>query len=75
MDFNISHSGNLVICAAATGKIGIDVERIRLIDIDEFNQTLSEKQIRLIAESPDPLKMFYRIWAAKESVSNLWEAA
>ena len=71
VDFNISHSGNLVICAAATGKIGIDVEWIRPIDIDEFNQTLSENQRRLIGESPDPLKMFYRIWAAKESVIKL----
>lgn len=71
VDFNISHSGNIVICAAATDKIGIDVEWIRPIDINEFNETLSEHQRRLISQSPDPLRMFYRTWAAKESVIKL----
>lgn len=68
-DFNISHSGNCVICAISReARIGVDVEKVRPIDQGAVANTMSRDQRRIICESGDPLKMFFRLWTIKESV-------
>lgn len=70
LKFNISHSGDFVICAIDTEPVGIDIEEIRQFEyktivkryfsIEEFNYI--NKQ-----EVDSSLNRFYEIWTLKES--------
>ena len=66
--FNISHSGKYVVCVFCEETVGIDIELIRAIDIDDFKNVLSRKEVLQIYKSNDPIKDFFRIWTVKESI-------
>ncbi|MDQ3191154.1 MAG: 4'-phosphopantetheinyl transferase superfamily protein [Bacteroidota bacterium] len=69
IDFNISHSENLVICALFDkGTVGVDVEAIKPIALHDFKNTMNEKEWETIHKSSNPLKEFYKYWTIKESV-------
>ncbi|MDX6191915.1 4'-phosphopantetheinyl transferase superfamily protein [Flavobacterium sp. Fl-318] len=69
IDFNISHSGNFVICAIAQkAKLGIDIEVITPIDFKDYNYILTAEEWQKIHLSEDPLKSFFRLWTMKESL-------
>ena len=69
IDFNLSHSGNYVICALARDiKLGVDIERVSEIDFNDFTQTMNTQQWNVILQSPCPLYTFFRYWTIKESV-------
>ena len=45
IDFNISHSGEFIICGISlTNKIGVDVEEIKSISLDDFTDNFSGKE-------------------------------
>lgn len=69
IDFNISHSGNYVVCAiSSASKIGIDIEEIKVIDINEIKDyVLSEKEQKKMTSMENPLEMFYESWTLKEA--------
>lgn len=68
-DFNIAHSGNIVICCATDmGKIGADIEEIKPIDLDEYTDHFTENEWNIIRNSPDPIIGFYNFWTRKEAV-------
>ncbi|GAA4088585.1 4'-phosphopantetheinyl transferase family protein [Mucilaginibacter panaciglaebae] len=67
-DFNISHSGNRVICCGTTkGKLGVDVELMKPVTInyDDYFTAAEQQNIRA-AKSPDAL--FFKYWTRKEAV-------
>ncbi len=68
--FNISHSGQVVACAVLLeqGNIGIDVERIREIEITKFNKQFSPPEMMQILTANDPQKKFFDYWTMKEAV-------
>jgi len=69
IDFNLSHSGDYVVCAISTYvKLGIDIEEVKAVDLADFEQVMTPDQWRLIRKSADPLRTFYSFWAIKESV-------
>jgi 4'-phosphopantetheinyl transferase len=69
IDFNISHSGNYVICALAKEiTIGIDIEEIKPCSFDDFANTMNEQQWHIIKNSPEPYRQFFTYWAIKESI-------
>jgi 4'-phosphopantetheinyl transferase len=71
MEFNASHSGNLVALAFATETaVGIDVEcRRRLHDVVALAQRyFSEEELTIVRSSSDPADAFFAIWTAKESI-------
>jgi 4'-phosphopantetheinyl transferase len=68
-DFNISHSGNRVVCILSTqGRVGIDLEEIRDIAIDDFQSQFTEAEWAAITGAAMPLQAFYHYWTAKESL-------
>jgi 4'-phosphopantetheinyl transferase len=68
-DFNISHSGNLVVCAVGRNtRLGIDIEENRKVDLGNFHDVMSPKQWEEINSADCPLKEFYKYWTIKESV-------
>jgi 4'-phosphopantetheinyl transferase len=70
IDFNLSHSGNFVICGISRkSKLGIDIEKIRPIDLSNFRRIFSAKEWEQIHETGNPLENFYKCWTIKESVA------
>jgi phosphopantetheine--protein transferase-like protein len=67
MYFNISHSGNYAVLAAAQNEVGVDIEKVA-----PYSETVAARcftpaeQEWLRHEGND--EAFYRLWTAKESV-------
>lgn len=69
LNFNISHSKTMVVCAMSKHQLGIDVEFIdSSIDFKYFEQTMNARQWSYIKTSNKPYVEFYKHWAIKESV-------
>jgi 4'-phosphopantetheinyl transferase len=68
IDFNISHSGNYVVCALSeTSCLGVDVEWIKPMPIDDFQENFSEQEWNAIQQSKDTFRAFYSNWTQKEA--------
>lgn len=72
--FNISHSGEWVVCAIDNEEIGIDIEEICPIDLQIANefftkQEIIEMQSKLLEQK---LLYFYDLWTLKESYIKAW---
>jgi len=67
--FNISHSGEYVICAASKdcGPLGIDIEKIKPVDLLDFSPVFGRQLITDILNSKDPMRQFFHMWTAFES--------
>jgi len=67
-DFNISHSGDRVICCGAMdGTVGVDIELMEPVDVDYddyFNQT-EQQHIRAAKNQQTE---FFKYWTRKEAV-------
>jgi 4'-phosphopantetheinyl transferase len=69
-DFNISHSGNCLVCAISTNeKVGIDIEEIRLISVESFKGQFLAEEWAAVMISNDIVRSFFELWTAKESVA------
>ncbi|HEX6431057.1 MAG TPA: 4'-phosphopantetheinyl transferase superfamily protein [Niastella sp.] len=68
--FNISHSGNRVVCLISQEKnVGIDIEYInKEFQPDDFKTQFTLSEWSAIRSSQDPTKKFYEFWTAKESI-------
>ncbi len=67
--FNISHTDNLVVCALSTdGDIGIDIEKVKQVKLDDFDAWFTKKEWAEINNSPSPFQKFYWYWTRKESI-------
>ena len=58
INYNISHSGNIVICAVSDNAIGCDVELARNVKGNLSDKYFSDKEKKMD---------FFRVWTAKES--------
>lgn len=69
IDFNISHSGNYILCVVgAEVKLGIDIEEIKPVDFSDFENLMTAEQWNAIKSSRNPLQTFFKFWAIKESI-------
>jgi 4'-phosphopantetheinyl transferase len=69
VDFNISHSGNIVACSVIrNGRIGIDIEKVDPVDFADYGFVLDTNEIDRIVNSASPLLDFYQTWTFKEAV-------
>lgn len=65
--FNISHSGNYVVCAvSADGPVGIDIELIQTLPLEDFKPFFEDREWN---EMDGDTKSFYRTWVKKEAAS------
>jgi 4'-phosphopantetheinyl transferase len=67
--FNISHSGHYVVCAVADAELGIDVERIRKVNLRVAERFFSVSEISDLMAQDEKNRMHYFItlWTIKES--------
>jgi 4'-phosphopantetheinyl transferase len=69
IDFNISHSEAYVLCAISkNGRIGIDIEYVKDIDINYYRDFMSTDEWHNIISNEAPVRRFYHYWTIKESV-------
>lgn len=69
-NFNISHSGEYVLCVIDNKLIGIDVEEVKHIEYEEIAKSffsISEFDYIIKNDSKIRLSKFYEIWTLKES--------
>ncbi|MEE3469331.1 MAG: 4'-phosphopantetheinyl transferase superfamily protein [Butyrivibrio hungatei] len=67
--FNISHSGDYVVCAVAGSPVGIDVQEISGQNLDVADRFFSQEERDALAmcEGDAKRKLFYEIWSLKEA--------
>jgi 4'-phosphopantetheinyl transferase len=67
--FNISHSGDIVVCALSDEhEIGIDIEILTDIGIDDFKSQMTENEWGNIILSSNKKDSFFDYWTQKEAV-------
>lgn len=67
--FNISHSGNIIVCAITDqSEIGIDIEIISNIEIGDFKSQFTENEWNKIVLSNNKKEAFFDYWTQKEAV-------
>ena len=66
--FNLSHSGNYIVCAISNQNIGIDIEKHVLIDFNNLVNFFHQKEkSEILSNHLKKEKIFYDIWTKKES--------
>ena len=69
LHFNVSHSGDWIVCAVDAEPLGIDIEQIRPLELEIAAQFYSDEEYKiLMAKSPeDRQHFFFDLWTLKES--------
>ena len=68
-DFNISHSEDLIVCIASIeNRVGVDIEAIKNIEIDYYNNIFDTCVWNSIVQSDNSLECFYHYWTIHEAV-------
>ena len=62
--FNISHSGDMVVCAVSEREIGTDIEKIRSINARTAEKFAGLQELEYIKNSDNG---FFEIWTLKEA--------
>ena len=83
VEFNISHSADMVVCVVDATPVGVDIEKIRPVDLNTSKRIFSKDEIRYIFECiPDAddynrylndavLQRFFELWTKKEAYGKL----
>ncbi|MCX6180714.1 MAG: 4'-phosphopantetheinyl transferase superfamily protein [Bacteroidetes bacterium] len=64
--FNITHSGDYVLVAFSKDEIGVDLEKIKEIDVESFLGFLHIDEKTHLQSNPDK-ESFYEVWTRKEA--------
>lgn len=68
VDFSISHTNGLTVCALHPGRrVGVDVERLAPLDLDELRLAFGAEEWGTIQAAPEPVLALLRLWTAKEA--------
>ena len=66
--FNLSHSGDIVLCAISDMEVGVDAEQVDPeIDLDIAKNYFYNSEYESIMKSDAPSEEFFRYWVLKES--------
>jgi len=69
-NFNVSHSSEWIICAVGIRPLGIDIEKIKEIEIEDMvKYFFSNQELETLNKISDcdKIKYFYELWTLKES--------
>ena len=65
--FNLSHSGTVSALAVGDHEVGVDVQKLGPVTDRLIERVCTESEQKLIKESGDGERAFFRLWTAKES--------
>jgi 4'-phosphopantetheinyl transferase len=69
LEFNISHSGDIVVCAISDQfEIGIDIEILKDIDVGDFKGQMTDNELKKVIYANDVTSSFFDYWTQKEAV-------
>jgi 4'-phosphopantetheinyl transferase len=69
-DFNLSHAGERVVCAvSAQGPIGVDVEKVREVEAEDFNDVFPPDAWDRLRAAGMKKTAFFREWTRLEAVA------
>jgi len=69
VQFNISHAGNVVLCAFNTdGLIGVDVEIIQPVLLEDFEFIFDTDTFRQLRQARDQEGAFFEAWTIREAI-------
>lgn len=82
LHFSISHSGNFAVCAVGDRPIGVDIEKIRKVNMQSARRFASEKELIYIfghlpekadfeSECTDTIERFFEVWTKKEAYGKM----
>ena len=70
ISFSISHAHDYIVCVLSSEKhIGIDIEKMRPICIDDYSISLSDDELKQLEESANATTDFFHLWTKKEAIS------
>ena len=65
---SISHSNGCVLLAVSDGRVGADIEFLRLVDMIGLSRRyFTEDEKKVLSSSSDRMRAFFGIWTAKEA--------
>ena len=67
LEFNLSHSGELILCALDLAPVGIDIQMVKAMRPGLPARVCSPPEQRWLEEQPDFWKGFAQLWALKEA--------
>jgi 4'-phosphopantetheinyl transferase len=68
-NFSLANDGAVAVCAISeTSILGIDVERLKPINLSDYREEMTYLEWREIYSHIIPLRRFYEFWTIKESV-------
>ncbi|MGV8905889.1 MAG: 4'-phosphopantetheinyl transferase family protein [Acetobacterium sp.] len=67
--FNLSHSGNYAVCALSRTDIGVDLQKIRLLNLELAKRYFAKDEVKWLLDLPaeKQKKSFFDLWSIKES--------
>ena len=67
--FNLSHSGDYIVCALSEKEVGIDIERVGRFRPEVAGRFFHPGEVRVLENLPEDRQAdaFFRYWSAKES--------
>ena len=82
LHFSISHSGDFAVCAVGDRPVGVDIEKIRKVNMQSARRFASEKELIYIfghlpekadfeSNFPDTLERFFEVWTKKEAYGKM----
>lgn len=67
--FNISHADNYVVCAFnPKGRIGVDIEKIKSVELNDYQFLFDKESFRAIRQAADPEGAFFENWTIREAI-------
>lgn len=72
LDFSIAHSAGVAICLVSDeGSVGVDVEKVRSVSVDEYKSSFTQTEWRQIQEDATA-QTFFNFWTRKESLLKMY---
>jgi len=69
LDFSIAHSFDVVVCLVSDeGPIGVDVEKLREVPLEEYQSSFTDKEWSFIMKAHSKVEAFFSLWTKKESL-------
>ncbi|MBQ8504092.1 MAG: 4'-phosphopantetheinyl transferase superfamily protein [Clostridia bacterium] len=68
LHFNLSHSGNFVLCVCGEEKVGCDIQLLKECNEKIAKRFFSNSEFQLLSKSENKDSDFTRIWTLKESI-------
>lgn len=67
--FNLSHSGEWIVCSVGSNQNGIDVQQEKKVDLQLAKYCFQKQERKILADLPETeqIKYFFRLWTLKES--------